>query len=211
MKNLLITIVTVALVGCGESKPISSQDRNTIESFYGPISEIEIKIIGYTGHSLEITNHPLKSFNGIYESEPGRINDKYWYKNSNARYLYHYNQAEGGEKSWSLDHRKPDGKKDWFSGGWTRINEGLYPEEGKKDWYSIDQSLIGLLSDNDMVSVEKFIEDGANTNAKLQISAEPIIFITPLDIAIGEGHREIANILRKHGAKTAEELNAEGK
>ena len=124
MKNLLITIVAVALVGCGESIPISSQDRNTIESFYGPISEIEIKIIGDKGSSLEITNHPLKSFNGIYESESGRINDKYWYKNSNEKYLYHYNQAEGGEKSWSLDHRKPDGNKDWFSGGWTSINEG---------------------------------------------------------------------------------------
>ena len=208
MKNLLITIVAVALVGCGESIPISSQDRNTIESFYGPISEIEIKIIGDKGSSLEITNHPLKSFNGIYESESGRINDKYWYKNSNEKYLYHYNQAEGGEKSWSLDHRKPDGNKDWFSGGWTSINEGPYPEEGKKDWYSIDQSLIGIVLDNDPLSVEKFIEDGANINAKMRMPNEPIIFFTPLDIAIGEGHREIVNILRKHGAKTAEELKA---
>ena len=95
MKNLLLTIAALVLVGCGEPKSISSFDKDTIESVYGPISEVEIKIIGDKGYSLEITNHPLKSFNGIYESQPGRINNKYWYKNSNKRYLYHYNQAEG--------------------------------------------------------------------------------------------------------------------
>ena len=33
---------------------------------------------------------------------------------------------------------------------------------------------------------------------------------TPLDCAIEEGHTETANLLRKHGAKTAEELKAAG-
>ena len=210
MKLLVTTIAAVVLVGCGEPKYISSLDKNTIESVYGPISEVEIKIIGDKGYSLEITNHPLKSFNGIYESQPGRINNKYWYKNSNKRYLYHYNQAEGGEKSWSLDHRKPDGKKDWFSGGWTRINKGSYPEQGKRDWYSIDQSLIGVVLDGDIVTVREFLEDEANVNVKLQISNSPITFVTPLDIAIEE-NKEIADLLRQHGGKTSEELKAEGK
>ena len=31
---------------------------------------------------------------------------------------------------------------------------------------------------------------------------------TPLYIAIEEGHTEIANLLRKHGGKTGEELKA---
>ena len=210
MKLLVTTIAAVVLVGCGVPKYISSLDKNTIESVYGPISEVEIKIIGDKGYSLEITNHPLKSFNGIYESQPGRINNKYWYKNSNKRYLYHYNQAEGGEKSWSLDHRKPDGKKDWFSGGWTRINKGSYPEQGKRDWYSIDQSLIGVVLDGDIVTVREFLEDEANVNVKLQISNSPITFITLLDIAIEE-NKEIADLLRQHGGKTSEELKAEGK
>ena len=201
MKNLLLTIAALVLVGCGEPKSISSFDKNTIESVYGPISEVEIKIIGDKGYSLEITNHPLKSFNGIYESQPGRINNKYWYKNSNKKYLYHYNQAEGGEAGWSLDHRKPDGKKDWFSGGWTRINKGAYPEQGKRDWYSIDQSLIGVVLDGDIVTVREFLEDEANLNVKLQISNSPMYFITPLDIEIEE-NKEIAYLLRKHGGKT---------
>jgi len=34
---------------------------------------------------------------------------------------------------------------------------------------------------------------------------------TPLDGAIYKGYSEIADLLRKHGGKTAEELKAEGK
>ena len=34
---------------------------------------------------------------------------------------------------------------------------------------------------------------------------------TPLDRAVEFNHPEIADLLRKHGAKTAEELKAEGK
>ena len=212
MKHILITtIAAVLLVGCGASKGISSLDKDTIESIYGPITEIDIKIIGNDGSSLEITNHPLKSFNGIYESQSGKINNKLWYKNDNERYLYHYNQAEGGEKSWSLDHRKPDGTKDWFSGGWTRITEAPYPERGKNDWYSVDQTLISAVSEGDIETVREFIDEEANINTILQISDTPIIFITPLNIAIGEGHEEIADLLRKHGGKTSEELKAEGK
>ena len=35
--------------------------------------------------------------------------------------------------------------------------------------------------------------------------------ITPLDFAIVDKQSETADLLRKHGAKTAEELKAEGK
>jgi len=35
--------------------------------------------------------------------------------------------------------------------------------------------------------------------------------LTLLDIAIENNHDEIADILRKHGGKTSEELKAEGK
>ena len=34
---------------------------------------------------------------------------------------------------------------------------------------------------------------------------------TPLDWAVGRSHVETANLLRKHGGKTGEELKAEGK
>jgi hypothetical protein len=32
-----------------------------------------------------------------------------FFRNENDRYLYFYDQTEGGEKSWSLDHRNPEG------------------------------------------------------------------------------------------------------
>ena len=49
------------------------------------------------------------------------------------------------------------------------------------------------------------IANGAYVNA-MDDGAE-----TPLDCAIEEGHTETANLLRKHGGKTGEELKAEGK
>ena len=55
-------------------------------------------------------------------------------------------------------------------------------------------------------TVELLIAKGAEVNAiGLQFVA------TPLDVAISLNHTEIANLLRKHGGKTSEELKAEGK
>ena len=58
--------------------------------------------------------------------------------------------------------------------------------------------------------VELLIAKGADVNAKEKYGG------TPLDAAIQsrkfpKGHPEVAELLRKHGAKTAEELKAEGK
>ena len=65
-----------------------------------------------------IGRHPRASFNGTYQAQAKFVNGRIYYKNENDMYLYFYDQAEGGEKGWSLDHRKPDGKKDHYSGGW---------------------------------------------------------------------------------------------
>ena len=53
--------------------------------------------------------------------------------------------------------------------------------------------------------VELLIEKGANVNAKDFENK------TPLDEAINYKHNETADLLRKHGAKTGQELKAEGK
>ena len=50
-----------------------------------------------------------------------------------------------------------------------------------------------------------FLAKGANVNAKNDNVK------TPLDIAVQEGRHELANLLRKHGGKTGEELKTEGK
>ena len=53
--------------------------------------------------------------------------------------------------------------------------------------------------------VELLIANGADVNAK------SVILGTPLDYAIKRKHTETADLLRKHGGKTGEELKAEGK
>ena len=53
--------------------------------------------------------------------------------------------------------------------------------------------------------VELLIEKGADVNAKDDVGR------TPLDWAIIRNHTETADLLRKHGGKTAEEFKAEGK
>jgi len=52
---------------------------------------------------------------------------------------------------------------------------------------------------------ELLIAKGANVNMR-EIDGS-----TPLDLAIKRKRTEIAELLRKHGAKTSEELKAEGK
>ena len=52
---------------------------------------------------------------------------------------------------------------------------------------------------------ELLIAKGADVNAKDDGGG------TPLDLAIKRNHTETADLLRKHGGKTAEELKAEGK
>ena len=51
---------------------------------------------------------------------------------------------------------------------------------------------------------ELLIEKGADVNAKAKYG-------TPLDVAIKQKRTETADLLRKHGGKTGEELKAEGK
>ena len=53
--------------------------------------------------------------------------------------------------------------------------------------------------------IELFIANGADVNAKDDVGD------TPLDMAIGLEQPETADLLRKHGGKTAEELKAQGK
>jgi len=53
--------------------------------------------------------------------------------------------------------------------------------------------------------VELFIREGADVNANSDNGG------TPLDWAIEKKRTEVADLLRKYGAKTGEELKAEGK
>ena len=56
---------------------------------------------------------------------------------------------------------------------------------------------------------ELLIAKGADVNAK--VVSGPKQGLTPLDAANATNHPKTADLLRKHGAKTAKELKAEGK
>ena len=72
-------------------------------------------------------------------------------------------------------------------------------------WARINTPLHYAVQYGEKEIVELFISKGAHVNPK---DYGPQ---TPLDRAVEFNHPEIANLLRKHGAKTAEELKAEGK
>jgi hypothetical protein len=212
--NLLATaaiVIAPILISCKKSQVAvdgETIERAEIESLYGKIYSIKLKFL--EGQSIEISDHPLKSFNGIYEPQSGKLNNKFWYKNKNDRYLYHYNQAEGGQKSWSLDHRKPNGIKDWFSGGWTtRLTKAPYPQEGEGDWYSIDLALAAVVWTGEIEVVDNFLKEGAKVNQKSLVAENPPSYATPLDIALYQGDEKIIKLLQQNGAKTAKDLKAE--
>ena len=57
--------------------------------------------------------------------------------------------------------------------------------------------------------VELLIANGANMNAKIEVGKWKDQ--TSLSLAIQNNQTELADLIRKHGGKTGEELNAEGK
>jgi cytohesin len=70
-------------------------------------------------------------------------------------------------------------------GGWTPLHHAAYG--GHKEIFEI------------------LIANGADVNAKMEDDD------TPLDMAIKRRRTETADLLRKHGGKTSEELKAEQK
>ena len=84
-----------------------------------------------------IARHPNASFNGTYRAQDKLVNGYVYYKNENDRYLYFYDQAEGGMKGWSLDHRKPDGIKDHYSGGWYYRKSFSHLDSNCDEWRDV--------------------------------------------------------------------------
>ena len=102
-----------------------------------------------------------------------------------------------------------------------------------------DRALLEAAFDEDIKAVKQHLADGADVNAKdkfyggtslhhaakagqkeiielliangADVNAKDNFGSTPLEFAIRTDHPETADLLRKHGGKTAEELEAEGK
>ena len=69
-----------------------------------------------------------------------------------------------------------------------------------------DISIHDAAEKGNIEAVKQHIAAGTEVNAK-----DDALEWTPLFMAAGKGHKEIADLLRKHGGKTGEELKAEGK
>ena len=104
------------------------------------------------------------------------------------------------------------GFKEWFS--WATlavsilfISHALNPKRSDKILLTtcgieqIDQACVN----GNMKRVKAYLKAKADPNFTNENK------LTLLDIAMENKHTEIANLLRKHGAKTGEELKAEGK
>ena len=85
--NLFFFIPCFLIIGCTQESP-------------SKIIKLEISITesvnGQKG--INIQQHPLGSFNGEYLEQSIKINDTFYFRNENDRYLYFYDQAEGGER-----------------------------------------------------------------------------------------------------------------
>ena len=73
-------------------------------------------------------------------------------------------------------------------------------------WTPLHQAAYSFTKGSQKMStIELLFLKGANVNAESDSGG------TPLDVANTWGHRPAADLLRKHGGKTAEELKAESK
>ena len=86
------------------------------------------------------------------------------------------------------------------------ITDLLRKHGGKtRDELRAAESIVVAAELGNIEAVKQHLDDGADVNAKAAGG------LTPLDWAVGGNHTEIADLLRKHGGKTGEELKAEDK
>ena len=69
-----------------------------------------------------------------------------------------------------------------------------------------DISIHEAVEKGNIEAVKQHLAAGTDVNSKDEDGE-----LTPLQMAAGEGQKEIADILRKHGGKTGAELKASGK
>ena len=110
------------------------------------------------------------------------------------------------------------GMKEWIS--WAALAGSILFISHTLNPKCSDRILMWFMNTVFNAGLEPIEQACANGNMKMVIGylkakSEPNINnenqLTLLDIAIENNHDEIADILRKHGGKTSEELKAEGK
>ena len=77
-------------------------------------------------------------------------------------------------------------------------------KQQSKPLSEVDRALLGSAENGNIEAVKQHLAAGADLNAK--VVSGPLQGKTPLDAANETNHPETADLLRKHGGKTGEEL-----
>ena len=190
MKQLLITIVAVVLLGCGPSTPNTSIWE---ASANGNIEAVKQHIAA--GTDLNANQNAPVSFTPLNLAvRKGQ---------SEIVKLLLDAGADVNAKSETLKTTP------LHSAIWNLDSEiAKFLIDKGADVNAMDEYGMTCLhyAELNIQNAELLIANGANVNAKRELNGN-----TPLDIAIEDAESEIADLLRKHGAKTGEELKAEGK
>ena len=182
MKLLLTTIAAVVLVGCGPSEA----DR----ALFKAVAGVEL---GDTSVQLGGREHEERNIEAVKQhlAAGADVDVKGGWAGGTP---LHYAVGEGRNEIAKLLIAKGANVNAKDGNGSTPLHyaaeEGLntpYEEEGHKE------------------IAELLIANGVDVNAKKNNGW------TPLDLAELRAHKETADLLRKHGGKTGEELKAEGK
>ena len=152
------------------------------------------------GSSVEIRNHPNGQYNGVYESQPDKINGQTWYMNGSGTRLYFYNANSGGAPSWSLDDREQDGSNDWYRGGWARPRADNSLPTGVRRWVGVGKISVTPSSPQAIDS-----DPGTSTLDEYSSDSDRNFVFAPEELTWNE-HNEHA---RASGGQLASVTNAE--
>ena len=163
------------------------------------------------GSSILIRDHPNGQYNGVYESQPDKINGKTWYMNPTGTRLYFYNANSGGASSWSLDDREQDGSNDWYRGGWARPRSDNSLPTGVRRWVGVGKiSVTPSASQSSTSETERpsGLEAWTEPMASQEEDTEDDRYTLARDQLTWEGHHEKARSLGMHLASiTSNEEN----
>ena len=178
MKQLLITIAALVLVGCGESQQSATAPEPNSEPPTTEVSDISLIVAAEDGN-IEAVKQNL--------AEGVDVNTRSYIGESPL-----HGAATFGHKE-IVELLIAKGADVNAKGG---IIDGTTP-------------LHKSASNGHWEVAEVLIAKGADVNAK--VKGDEWKGSTPLDYAIRVVSTKTANLLRKHGAKTGEELKAEGR
>ena len=209
MKQLLITIAALVLVGCGPSAPdISIHEAvnwcniEAVRQHIAAGTDVNAKdnrgsaplhIAARDGHKriaeLLIANGADVNAKSEFGTTP--------LHSAGTKEVAELFIAKGADVN-AMSNKDETPLDSAIEIGYTWTADVLRKHGGKHG------TIHGAAYGGDIEAVKEFLAAGTDVNAKSNYG-------TPLDVAIEENHTEIADLLRKHGGKTGAELKAEGK